>query len=102
MFPLTEYAQRKGNQIIPKTLLYTYLFILLFLPYTNFRALHRRAAVLRSYATPSAILPRRSRSQHTILLLPKALPRGLPPITRASELFPSGRRASRPNSSAAA
>jgi hypothetical protein len=27
MFPLTEYAQRKGNQIIPKTLLYTYLFI---------------------------------------------------------------------------
>jgi hypothetical protein len=39
MFPLTEYAQRKGNQIIPKTLLYTYLFILLFLPYTNFRTL---------------------------------------------------------------
>jgi hypothetical protein len=39
MFPLTKYAQRKGNQIIPKTLLYTYLFILLFLPYTNFRAL---------------------------------------------------------------
>jgi hypothetical protein len=27
MFPLTEYAQRKGSQIIPKTLLYTYLFI---------------------------------------------------------------------------
>jgi hypothetical protein len=39
-FPLTKYAQRKRIQIIPKTLLYTYLFILLFLPYTNFRALH--------------------------------------------------------------
>jgi transposase InsO family protein len=41
MFPLTEYEQTKGNQIIPKIVLckYTYLFILLFLPYTNFRAL---------------------------------------------------------------
>jgi hypothetical protein len=41
-YPLEEYAQRKGNQIIPKTLLckYMYLFILLFLPYTNFWALH--------------------------------------------------------------
>jgi hypothetical protein len=31
MFPLTEFAQRKGNQIILKTLLckYMYLFILL-------------------------------------------------------------------------
>jgi hypothetical protein len=40
-YPLEEYAQRKENQVIPKTLLckYMYLFILLFLPYTNFRAL---------------------------------------------------------------
>jgi hypothetical protein len=38
LIPLIEYAQRKGNQIIPKTLSYKYmyLFILLFLPYTNF------------------------------------------------------------------
>jgi hypothetical protein len=45
LFPLMEYAQRRGNQIIPKTFFYmnVYLFILLllllFLPYTNFRAL---------------------------------------------------------------
>jgi hypothetical protein len=34
---LIEYAQRKGNQIIPRTLTYkyTYLFILLFF-YTDF------------------------------------------------------------------
>jgi hypothetical protein len=33
---LIEYAQRKGNQIIPRTLSYkyTYLFILLFFSYT--------------------------------------------------------------------
>jgi mannose/fructose/N-acetylgalactosamine-specific phosphotransferase system component IIC len=35
---LIEYAQRKGNQIIPRTLSYkyTYLFILLFFSYTYF------------------------------------------------------------------
>jgi hypothetical protein len=40
-YPLEEYAQRKENQVIPKTLLckYMHLFILLFLNYTNFRAL---------------------------------------------------------------
>jgi hypothetical protein len=59
---------------------------LIHLPATWPHVHHRRAAVLSSYATPSAILPRCSRSQHTVLLLPKALPRGLPPITRASEL----------------
>jgi hypothetical protein len=59
---------------------------LIHLPATWPHVHHRCAAVLRSYATPSAILPRRGRSQHTVLLLPKALPRGLPPITRASEL----------------
>jgi hypothetical protein len=48
MFPLTKYAQRKGNLIIPKTLLYTYLFILLFLPYTNFRALQPDCPVRHS------------------------------------------------------
>jgi hypothetical protein len=41
LIPIIEFAQREGNQIIPKTLLYKYmyLFILLFSPYTNFRAL---------------------------------------------------------------
>ena len=42
LIPLIECAQRKGNRIIPKTILYKYmcLFILLiFLTYTNFRAL---------------------------------------------------------------
>jgi hypothetical protein len=41
LLPLGEYAQRKGNQIIPQTVLckYMYLYILLLLPYTNFRAL---------------------------------------------------------------
>jgi hypothetical protein len=47
LFLLSEYAQRKGKHIITKTLLCKslYLFILLlllFLPYTNFRALHNR------------------------------------------------------------
>jgi hypothetical protein len=39
---LWKNMHKKGNQVIPKTLLckYMYLFILLFLPYTNFRALH--------------------------------------------------------------
>jgi hypothetical protein len=38
LIPLIEYAQRKENQIIPKTLTYkyTYLFILLFFFDTNF------------------------------------------------------------------
>jgi hypothetical protein len=42
LIPIIEFAQREGNQINPKTLLYKYmyLFILLFSPYTNFRALH--------------------------------------------------------------
>jgi hypothetical protein len=49
LIPIIELAQRKGNQIIPKSLLYKcmYLIILLLfylyryiLPYTNFRALH--------------------------------------------------------------
>jgi hypothetical protein len=48
LIPIIELAQRKGNQIIPKSLLYKcmYLIILLLfylyryiLPYTNFRAL---------------------------------------------------------------
>ena len=38
LIPLTEYAQRKGNRIIPKALLYKYMYYF-FLPYTNFRAL---------------------------------------------------------------
>jgi hypothetical protein len=46
LIPLIEYAQRKGNQIISKTLLskYMYLFILLFLPYTNLGLYHREAS----------------------------------------------------------
>jgi hypothetical protein len=59
---------------------------LLHLPATWPHVHHRRAAVLRGYATLSAILPRRSWSPHTVFLLPKALPRWLPPIARASEL----------------
>jgi hypothetical protein len=38
LIPLIEYPQRKGDQKIPKTLAYKYiyLFILLFLSYTDF------------------------------------------------------------------
>jgi hypothetical protein len=41
LLPLSEYAQSKENQIISQKLFYvnTYIY-LLFLPYTNFRALH--------------------------------------------------------------
>jgi hypothetical protein len=41
LIPIIEFAQREENQITPKTLLYKYmyLFILLFSPYTDFRAL---------------------------------------------------------------
>jgi hypothetical protein len=48
---------------------------LLPLPATWPHGHHRRAAVLCCFATPSVILPRRSRLLYAVLLLPKALPR---------------------------
>jgi glycopeptide antibiotics resistance protein len=39
---LIEYAQRKGNQIIPKTLTYRYIYLIIF-PLYRFWALHLKS-----------------------------------------------------------
>jgi hypothetical protein len=65
---------------------------LLPLPATWPHGHHRCAAVLCYYATPSIILPRRSRLLYAVLLLPKALPRHRTRYRAPSFFLTSGRQ----------